>query len=195
MKSFLILSFILLLGASISANASGNANERWITNRQISGQPVSFTGTKNFKSSIRNLAAMENPAFKGIYIPDTKNIHARALRDFQDRFNDASDVKWFSDDNGFISYFFKDGYSDRAFYNNNGRWQYSLIFYAEDKLPQDIRAAVKSVYFDLDIVIAEEVQTTDGMVYVVYLEDKSNIRILKVSKDGELKTMMELVKG
>lgn len=195
MKSFLILVFTLLLAGSISANVSGKINERRIAKEQKSGQPVTFTDTKKFKSSIRNVAALESPAFKGIYTPDTKNIHARALRDFQDRFNDAINVMWYSDDNGFISYFNKDGYSDRAFYNSKGRWQYSLIFYSEDKLPRDIRSAVKSVYFDFDIVIAEEVQTTDGMVYVVYMQDKSNIRILKVSRDGELKTMMEMVKG
>jgi hypothetical protein len=165
MKSFIILAFTLVMGGGTFA-----------------------------KSSISNVTAPENPAFRSIHIPDEKDIHVRALKDFQVRFNNASNVRWFSDSKGFISYFNKDGFNNRAVYDKNGRWQYSLIFYAEDKLPSNVRAAVKSVYFDLTITIVEEVQTTAGMVYIVYMEDKSNIKILKVNKEGDMEIMNEAVK-
>jgi hypothetical protein len=161
---------------------------------QYSENPVAFNDTKNFKNSIRNLAALESPAFMGTYIPDVKNINAKAIKDFQGRFNEASNAQWFADANGFVSYFVQNGYGDRAFYDKKGHWEYSLIFYGEDKLPHDIRAIVKSTYYDLNITLVEEVQTTSAMVYIVHLEDKSNIKIVKVDKEGEMELMQEFTK-
>ncbi len=157
-------------------------------------EPVDFTGTKSFSASIRKLVLPDNSGAKDVYVADARNINARAVKDFRQRFNDARNVLWFSNESGFISYFVQDGFGNRAFYNKNGHWQYSLIFYGEDKLPRDIRAAVKSVYFDYDITMVEEVQTNDGMAYLFHLEDKQNLKILKVNRDGEMEILQELSK-
>lgn len=161
---------------------------------QNSVQPVAFNDSKNFKSTIRYMAALESPAFMGTYIPDVKNINAKAIKDFSTRFNGTENAQWFSDKNGFTTYFVKDGYGNRVFYDKKGRWQYSLIFYSEDKLPRDVRAAVKSTYFDMAITLVEEVQTPEAKVYIVHLEDKANIKILKVNDEGEFEIMQDLSK-
>jgi hypothetical protein len=129
----------------------------------------------------------------GTYIPDAKSINAKAVKDFQARFVDAN-AQWFTDHNGFVSYFVKDGYGDRVFYDKKGRWQYSLIFYSETKLPRNVRSAVKSIYFDMNITLVEEVQTPNGKIYIAHLEDQANIKILKVNDDGEMEIMQELTK-
>jgi hypothetical protein len=162
-------------------------------NAQYSANPVAFNDSQKFKTTVRNAAALESTADMGAYVPDTKNIHARAIRDFQVRFN-ASNAMWFSDKNGFVSYFVQDGFGERVFYDKKGRWQYSLIFYGEDKLPRDIRAIVKSTYYDMAITLVEEVQTNDGKGYVIHLEDKSNIKIIKVNSEGEMATMQDLIR-
>ncbi len=195
MKNIIVLTLFLILGAGNFAGASANISPNPMISEQNSGQPVRFTDKKYFKSFVRSMAMLETLAFNGYYLPDVKDVNVRALKDFQTRFNDVSKVKWFSDNNGYISYFNKDGFNDRVFYNKKGHWQYSLIFYTEDKLPKDIRATVKSRYYDLTIYMAEEVQTEDGKGFVVYLEDKSNIKIVKVSSENEMETMTELVKN
>ncbi len=195
MKNSLILSLILILGAGNITRASENIALGPMVSEQNSGQPVRFTDKKYFKSFIHNIAALETLAFKGNYLPDIKDVNGRALKDFQVRFSDVSKVKWFNDNNGYTSYFNKDGFNDRAYYNKKGHWQYSLIYYTEDKLPKDIRSTVKSKYFDLAIYMAEEVQTTYGTAYIVYLEGKSKIKIVKVSTENEIETMTELVKN
>jgi hypothetical protein len=161
---------------------------------QNSAIPVAFNDTKTFKQSIHYVAALESPAYMGTYIPDAKSINAKAVKDFQTRFADAGEAKWFSDRNGFVSYFVKDGYGDRVFYDKKGHWQYSLIFYGEGKLPRDVRAGIKSIYFDMNITLVEEVQSPEGNVFIVHLEDKSNIKILKVNGEGEMETMQDLIK-
>ncbi len=65
---------------------------------------------------------------------------------------------------------------------------------AKTNCPHDIRAVVRSTYYDLNITLVEEVQTTDALVYIVHLEDKSNIKILKVSPEGEMEVMQDLTK-
>jgi hypothetical protein len=158
-------------------------------NKKVDAQnmfpPVTYTGIKNFKASVREIAALESLSELGNYIPDVKNINNRAHKDFETRFKNAGSSLWFSDKNGLVSYFIRDGYGDRAFYDKKGRWQYSLIFYNEDKLPTEIRTAVKTTYFDMSISVVEEVQTADIKVYIVHLEDKSEVKILKVSAEGE----------
>ena len=156
--------------------------------------PVAFNDTKAFKSSVRYIAALENPAYLGELAADAKTVNNKALKDFGNRFNNPANAKWFSDNNGFVSYFMKDGYGNRAYYDKKGHWKYSLLFYSEDKLPRDIRNIVRSQYFDMQISLVEEVQTTEGMGYIIHVEDHQLIRILKVSKDGEVQIMQELTK-
>jgi hypothetical protein len=54
---------------------------------------------------------------------------------------------------------------------------------------------VKARYFDLAITLIEEVQTNNGMVYIVHLEDKSNIKILRLSQDAEMEILQEMTKA
>lgn len=162
---------------------------------QNSEHHVAYRDSKNFKLSIRNLAALENPSLMGTYVPDTKNINARAISDFQGRYNKVNNAMWFVDPKGgYISYFVRDGYGDRVIYNEKGRWLYSLIIYDESKLPKDIRAMVKSAYFDLTITLVEEVQSLDGVAYIVDLEDKSTIKVIKIDNEGEMKVLQDLSK-
>jgi len=161
---------------------------------QNSENPVAFNDTKHFRSSIRNVAALESLAYMGTYIPDAKTINAKAIKDFQTRYAGAENAMWFSDKNGFVSYFVKDGFGDRVFYDKKGHWEYSLLFFNEDKLPHDVRAAVKSTYYDLNITMVEEVQTPDSRVFICHLEDKATIKILKVNDEGEMEILQDLIK-
>ncbi len=99
---------------------------------------------------------------------------------------------WFSDQNGFESYFVQNGFGNRAFYGKKGHWLYSLILHTEHELPSDVRASIKSIYFDFAITLVEEVQTNYGVFYIVNLEDKSNIKILKVNDLGEINILLEM---
>ena len=157
--------------------------------------PVAFLETKTFHSSIRHVADLAKRMSTFNEIPEGKDFNSKAIRDFQARFQKVENARWFSDRNGFMSYFIKNGYGNKVFYDRKGHWQFSLILYGEDQLPVDLRASVKSRYFDLAITLIEEVQTNDGMVYIVHLEDKSNIKILRLSSDAEMEILQELTKS
>jgi hypothetical protein len=156
--------------------------------------PNAFNQIKNFKPSIVNLATLKNLRFMDTYIPETKNINSKAIKDFQERYNNIKNAMWFSDQNGFESYFVQNGFGNRVFYGKKGLWLYSLILHTEHELPSDIRASIKSIYFDFAITLVEEVQTIYGVIYIVNLEDKSNIKILIVNDLGEINILSELNK-
>ena len=157
--------------------------------------PVAFLETKSFHTSIRHVADLATPAFLSNDAPEGKDFNSKAVRDFQTRFQKVENALWFSDQNGFMSYFIKDGYGNRVFYDRKGHWQFSLILYSENQLPADLRASVKARYFDWAITLIEEVQTSYGMVYIVHLEDKFNIRIVRLSNEGEMEVLQDLIKG
>jgi hypothetical protein len=160
---------------------------------QDSKKSAESNSEKNFLPSIRKLVSEENPALTGIYIMYPNEINIRAIRDFQDRFNNVDNALWYAEPNGnFVSYFVQDGYGDRVIYDKKGRWQFSLITLGEDKLPVDIRAAVKSTYYDLTIALAEVVKSNEGVEYIIYLEDESNIKVVKVSEGREIELLREL---
>ena len=156
--------------------------------------PVAFNQIKDFKPSIGNFAALGSLSFMGTYVPETKIINSKAIKDFKERYNNIKNAMWFSDQNGFESYFVQNGFGNRAFYGKKGHWLYSLILYTEHELPSDVRASIKSTYFDFAITLVEEVQTNYGVIYIVNLEDKSNIKILKVNDLGEINILLETIK-
>ena len=125
---------------------------------------------------------------------DAKSINVKALKDFKSRYANIGEVIWYTEKSGSFSCFTRDGYVNRVYYDKNGRWEYSLLFYGEAKLDRDIRKAVKMNYYDQSITLVEEVQTVSGVVYVITLEDKSSLKILKINKEGEMEIMQEMEK-
>jgi hypothetical protein len=126
---------------------------------------------------------------------DASTINLKAIKDFKTRFAAATDEKWFTMDGGYMSYFKQDGYGDRAYYDKKGRWQYSLKFYGENKLPRDVRAQVKSTYYDFTITVVELIEVGDRCAYLVHLEDASNIKIVRVTDEGEMTVLEEFTKA
>jgi hypothetical protein len=194
MKKFLISALMLLAAGGSFANRS-----QYFMGGQTAGlrsctMPVMFTDRREFNESMLYWSALESRVASGNFIPDAKVVKARAISDFQIRFSDASEVRWYEDSHGFTSYFTKDGFNDRVLYNKNGRWMYSVLFRTEDKLPKDIRASIRSVYYDWHMTVVEEIQSVMGNGFLVYLEDKTNILILRVSADREIETMMDMTK-
>ena len=96
-KIFIALSIGCMSVAAISSCAYA----------QNTAQPVAFNNSKHFRTTIRNMAALESTAYMGTFVSDVKEINARAIKDFHLRFNDANNAMWFSDRNGYTTYFVK----------------------------------------------------------------------------------------
>lgn len=134
------------------------------------------------KSSFANTAA-------------ANTISANAIKDFKGRFNSVSNEHWYSLRTGYMVYFMEDGFGERAYYDKKGRWEYSLRYCDENKLPRDVRATVKRTYYDFAITVAQIIEIPDHMVYLIHLDDAKTHKIVRVSEDGEMEVLQEYSKS
>jgi hypothetical protein len=150
---------------------------------------------KNFIPSLLSLAMLQNPDLSGAELLTRNEINIWVVRDFLNRFEKVENVLWFAiPKGGYEAYFVQDGFGDRVLYDKSGGWKSTMLTYNEDKCDQDIRTAVKSVFFDCDIILVRELHTGEGVEHIFYLEDKSCFRIVRVNKTGELETLQEFDK-
>jgi len=151
------------------------------------------SGFPDFMPTARNLAMLTNPDLAGVELLTRNEINIWAVRDFLSRFENVKNALWFATPKGgFEAYFVLDGYGERVTYDQRGGWLMSVITYRENSLPAEIRSAVKSVHFDFDIVLVEEISTNEGMEYIVFLENRSSIRLVRITPKGEMENVQEL---
>ena len=181
-KITLVLTIGLL--STVAFSKSTSAQNSFIYN--------SLPNDKTLMADVLAMSVPHNTSHAGSYVPDTKTIHAKAIKDFEGRFNHIANAMWFANQDGYEAYFVQEGFGNRAFYDKNGQWKYSLIFYNEFKLPKDLRANIKSTYWDMDIIQVEEVQYADDIEYIIMLQNKSSIKVLKLNQEGEVKILQDL---
>jgi len=123
------------------------------------------------------------------------NIHIRAVRDFLKRYKDVPDAEWVVIDEGFVVKYAGNGRRCRTVYNKNGLYLYTIRQYAEALMPRDVRAIVKSRYYDYIITLIEEIERpSTPIVYVVHIEDATTLKNVQVS-EGAIEIMDEYIKG
>jgi hypothetical protein len=150
---------------------------------------------KYFLPHIRNLDELLNADLGNTHRLKRNEINLRALRDFLLRYDQEDHASWFNTpDGGYESYFVRDGYGNRVIYDQKGNWLFSLLNYDEARLPRNIRSLVRSVYFDFDILVVEELQMNEGIEYIISMEYDSEINIIKVNREGDLEVLQELNK-
>jgi hypothetical protein len=156
---------------------------------------MAFTNTKAFMNSVKFLSFWDNRiSGDSVNAAELKTVNFRASKDFRERFGSATEEKWFAIPGGYTTYFKIDGLGGRAFYDKKGRWQGSMTNFGEDKLPKDIRAVVRSAYYDYAITLAQDIETTSGGVYVIHLAAEKYIKIVRVTKDGDMDVLQEFEK-
>jgi len=122
------------------------------------------------------------------------SINVRAIKDFKGRFNKATDERWCRLEKGFCASFIQDGLKVRAYYDTRGHWQASLTYCDEFQLPHFIRDIVKRTWYDLAITVVNIVEVPEHKAYLVHLEDKYTLKIVRVSEDGEMDVLNDYIK-
>ncbi len=123
-------------------------------------------------------------------------IHVKAMRDFLKRDETAADANWMVVENGFVvKYTDKNNSHCRTVYNSRGDFSYTIKQYFESNLLRDVRAMIKSQYYDYKITLVEEiVQTLKPLVYLVHMEDAATLKNIRVS-DREIEVIEEYTKA
>ena len=128
---------------------------------------------------------------------ELENINPRALKNFSDNYKNVSDQSWMKIKGGFSVRFTSDDVRTTVLYDSKGFWVSSIKYYSEEKMRHEVRHIVKSTYYDYNIIYTQEIETADtkGMpTYIICLEDKSNIKMIRVC-DGEMDIWKEFTKA
>ena len=137
-------------------------------------------------------AGLSDGSSAGVAAASTINLHA--IKDFKVRFGNVQDERSYVIDKGFLAYFSLDGCRERAYYDRKGHWEASLTYGDEHKLPASIRDLVRRAYYDLPITCVTVIEVPGHVVYQVLVEDKANMKILRVTEEGEMDVTSELRK-
>ena len=118
-------------------------------------------------------------------------ISIKAVRKFIKDFKDAKNVTWSkANDGGYIAEFINDSIKTMVAYNRQASWSYSLRTYAENKMPADVRAIVKSTFFDYTIRTITEIklpQEKENIIYRILIKNGDNYKILRIcNKEMEI---------
>jgi hypothetical protein len=122
-------------------------------------------------------------------------INARAMRDFVNRYGDAVDALWHQTDNCYVAVFIRDSIHYRVIYSNRGDLNYVMKYYEENRLPRNIRAQIKSTYYDYKIFIVQEIESSDrATIYIVNLQGDGDWKKVKLCQ-GEMEELEDYKKG
>jgi len=111
--------------------------------------------------------------------PDSKLVAS-----FNQMFPNAKNVKWRDDKDGYFVSFTQNEIFDKAFYNKNGDFVYSLKYFNGDELPVNIRMIVNKKFGESSIIGVTEVTTQDNLMYDIKLSKGTKLYCLDILADG-----------
>src|ERR1700729_2756774 len=130
-------------------------------------------------SSVRTLLIKDAANLLSIPVTDTaaarpanftdagiSSINVKAIKSFDKTFKGVSNVSWYTTAGGYGATFTQDENLNRAYYDKKGNLTFTISYYNGKKLPHDIRAMVKSTYYDCAISLVEEIHGGAQVVYI-----------------------------
>ncbi|MEP6951299.1 MAG: hypothetical protein ABI863_18565 [Ginsengibacter sp.] len=150
----------------------------------FSCQPIN--GVTGFKIKPgKNVTPEDQIAIPANMIPILRNeIPVKAVREFITHFADAKNVRWQKANDGeFIADFTKDSIKTMVWYDRRGLWNCTLRKYCESKMPAEVRAMVKSTFFDHAIIEINEIklaQDRENIIYSILIKNTDNFKILRI---------------
>jgi hypothetical protein len=125
---------------------------------------------------------------------NVSEMTSKAVRNFWEMFGDSKNENWFHvGTTGSLAEFEDMGIHYRAFFDKKGNWVYTLKTYTEKEMPRDVRALVRSEYYDYTIGWVKEVNQAQLVVYLVHIENEQEFKTIRVA-DGEMTVAEEFVK-
>ena len=145
--------------------------------------------TKNNSSAETSVSKAAAPAL------NRSNVNSKARKNFVMSYKSVSDEKWYSVTGGLVADFARSDVGYQICYDKKGSWLNTIRTYDESKLPDNIRHAVRSTYYDYYINLVQEIETPfSPSTYVIQLVGKTEIISLRMF-EGEMSVLNTLKKS
>ena len=143
-----------------------------------------------------NLEPAANLSSKPVPSENLSPVSDKTIKNFKKTVKFSANERWFKCDDGasLVKYEDQKGIRCRSDFDKKGNWTATTRYYSEKQLPKDVRAQVKSVYYDFTITTVEEITFANHLVYIIHMSDETtwlNIRIC----DGEMDEFQRFAKA
>ena len=125
-------------------------------------------------------------------LPETA-VNIKVVRSFRKTFPDISNEKWDFLDGYYFVNFSIDQVKYKIVYTKNGSLDYAMKMYEEKNLPKEVRAMVKSQYYDYTIHTAQELSINNKTIYIIQMSDSNSWKSVRVC-EGEVEEIENLKK-
>jgi hypothetical protein len=115
----------------------------------------------------------------------------RAARHFEKQYH-VDNEKWYKLDQGFVALFMEHSNINRAYYDDQGRFQFTVKNYEEKDMPAEIRKMVNDKYLGYNIFLVTEIITDEETIYEVHIKDEHTVKTLQVW-DHQMKLIEDMV--
>ncbi|MEP6512751.1 MAG: hypothetical protein ABJA79_02695 [Parafilimonas sp.] len=175
MKQIILAAFISAITAANAAHAQTDKNSLAKNKEQSS---ASVSGANDASNSNANA------------------ISIKAVRNFKKEFKSVSDAQWSKVLHGFMAEYKTGGIATRSMFAENGNLNYTIRHYYEKNLPYEVRANVRSTYWDYSILGVDEIKVpgNDNLIYLVLIQNETRIKRVRVS-DGEMEEIESFIRG
>jgi hypothetical protein len=102
---------------------------------------------------------------------------------FTREFPGAQNIKWSTINNTQKVVFTLNGLTTKVFYDQQGKFSYSLTTYAAEQLPEEILRNVYQTYKKYKIISAKEVRSQEQASFHIILENDRSYKTIKVSNN------------
>lgn len=164
--------FLAFVATAISTVLFVNANAQE-TMKSVAGNfknPLRYASIINAEDEIKN-------DYKFLY-----KINFKAVQDFKNTYTNVSDENWEILKDGYLARFVLNSVLTMNYYDKKGRWLHCIQRYDETRLPKDVRAHVKSNYYDYSITSVQELnmnKNNQEPVYIIHLKYNYDAALFK----------------
>jgi hypothetical protein len=140
------------------------------------------------------VSATSNTANSSNTMASFRDIPVKAVRSFKNSWEYVDNETWYKVPDGYRARFTEDHVLYLVNYNRNGKWLSTLRQYDETKFDRTVRGQVKSVYYDYNILLIEEIeQPMKPVTYIIHMEDRTSFKNIRVC-DREMEVVTEIDK-
>jgi hypothetical protein len=108
-------------------------------------------------------------------------ISFAAMQNFKKKFPEVNSQVWYKvADGGYIASFTNNSVQTSVAYDKKGKWHHTINNYKEDKMAEDVWENIKNSYGTYEILKVSEVYFDNEMVYMILIQNKYNIKMIRI---------------
>ena len=168
LTGFLLPVILILLNSCASSRVNSNTHSQPLSATTVT--EATLVADKQAQPVLRN------------------EINIHAVRHFRKLCPTVEDEKWYPIINGYMARYKQADVKVRVDYDQRGRWLYTIRYYAENRLPKDVRKLVRSNWYDYAIATIEEIERENQLIYIVHIHEGNDWKMIQVC-DGQVSEM------